>query len=102
MTIEAQGNVIFVRCGSGDGNVIEIERPPGDDNIGFSLWFDATSPIGAFVDERFGNSQMCDVDGTPFLSLPRAEVLALGHMLVDLARHMPSDHPQYMPGELDF
>jgi hypothetical protein len=88
MTIQAEGNTLYVRCGSGDGDVIEIHRAPDDDMISISLWFDVTSPIGVFVEEKYGPI----VEDIPFISLPRAEALALGHMLIDMATRPVSPH----------
>lgn len=80
MTIQTEGTTIYVRCASGDGDVIEIDRAPDDDMISLSLWFDATSPVGVFVQEKYG-----PCGDFPFISLPRAEALALGHLLIDMA-----------------
>ena len=95
MTIEAIDSAIYVRCGSGDGDVIEFDRAQGDDMIRMSLWFDVTSPIGSFVDEEYGE----EIGGIPFISLHPAEALALGHMLVDMAqRQMLSEtRPRMWP-----
>ena len=81
MTIEAQGSAIYVRCGSGDGDVIEFDRAPEDDMVSVSLWFDVTSPIVRFVDEKYGE----ETGGIPFISLHHREALALGHMLIAMA-----------------
>jgi hypothetical protein len=81
MTIQTEGTTIYVRCASGDGDVIEIHRAPDDDTISISLWFDATSPLGVFVKEKYGPI----VEDIPFIGLPRAEALALGHLLIDMA-----------------
>ena len=90
MTIEAIDSAIYVRCGSGDGDVIEFDRAPDDDMVRLSLWFDITSPVGRFVDEKFGS----DGEGMNFISLHRAEALALGHMLVDMASRQLDGPPR--------
>ena len=68
MTIEAQDNhTLWIRCGSGTGDVIGIQVDPNTGN----LMIDAYHPES--------DTAECA------LTIPAAEALALGHMLVAMA-----------------
>lgn len=76
MTIEAQGrHALWLRCGSGQGDVIEMQI---DANTG-NLLIDAYRPEGEAAE--------CS------LVIPPTEALALGHMLINMASRQ-LDGPQ--------
>ncbi|SDX73513.1 hypothetical protein [Roseicitreum antarcticum] len=72
MTIEAESNhAIWVRCSTGNGDVMLIQI---DANTGNCL-----------IDAYKGGDVDPDLEPPRTLTIPRGEMLALGHMLIDMA-----------------
>ena len=85
MTIEAQDNhTLWIRCGSGTGDVIGIQFDPNTGNL---------------MIECFDFRQDAAVDPLCSLTIPAAEVLALGQILIAMAtrqlRHIPDPDPEF-------
>lgn len=77
MTIEVSGKTIYVRCSSGDPDVLAIETD--GTNVRVSLHPYPNGFIGSALDQE-------DLDDSiPILIIDRTEALALGHMLIDMA-----------------
>lgn len=84
MTIEAQGQTIFVRCNSPENDVMVVE--PSGTGVRIALLPDPNGFIGSALEPE----DMCPP--IPLVVVDRAEALALGHMLIDMAsRIAPGD-----------
>ena len=81
MTIQTEGSTIYVRCTTAAEDVLIIDALENE-HISFSI---SPAPDG-FIGIQLTRA---DQHPIPFLEIPTAEALALGHLLINLAqRHM--------------
>ena len=90
MTIQTEGTTVYLRCTSGEEDVIIIDTTDAG-NVHFSL---APDPDGLFGDIPQGDESL------PLIVIPAAEALAIGQILIAMATRQLIRIPGQAPDEV--